>query len=406
MTEADVTEVDVTEVDVTDPLDRSVPGAGEPGQGVGVAEFDPIPEPAVWAEVAKLEAELESDLVRDLEADLGSPDAHVGPAAADGAFVLSDGDEADGPAPRVSVAGATTDPVKDYLQRIGRVALLSADEEVSLAIRIEAGVLAAERLASGVEPGSPLGQDLEWLVADGQSARNHMLEANLRLVVSLAKRYTGRGMLFLDLIQEGNLGLIRAMEKFDYTKGYKFSTYATWWIRQAIHRAMADQSRTIRVPVHVAELINQLSRLRVDAMANLGREATTAELSEALNVPEARVLELEGFAQRTISLHLPIGEESGSELGDLIEDAEALTPSDAVAHGLLPRQFEAALAQLTEREAGVMRMRFGLTEGEPKTLEEIGRLQGVTRERIRQIECKALSKLRHPTRQTGLRDFL
>ena len=367
---------------------------------------DPIPGPARWAEVAQLEAELEADLVRDLEAELESPEPGERPAAADGAFVLSDGDQADAPAPRVSAAGATTDPVRDYLQRIGRVALLSAQEEVSLAIRIEAGVLAAEKLASGVASDSPLGQDLEWLVVDGQRARNHMLEANLRLVVSLAKRYTGRGMLFLDLIQEGNLGLIRAVERFDYTKGYKFSTYATWWIRQGIHRAMADQTRTIRVPVHVAELINQLSRLRVDAMVNLGREATTAELSEALNVPEDRVLELEGFAQRTISLHLPIGEEPGSELGDLIEDADALAPSDAVAHGLLPQQFEAALAQLTEREAGVMRMRFGLTDGDPKTLEQIGRLQGVTRERIRQIECKALSKLRHPTRQTGLRDFL
>ena len=379
----------------------------EPGRPDGVTPtLDPIPDSAHWAEVAQLEAELEADLVRDLEADLGSPDAGEGPAAADGAFVLSDGDEADAPPPRVSVAGATTDPVKDYLQRIGRVALLSAEEEVALAIRIEAGVLAAERLASGVASGSSLGRDLEWLVDDGLRARNHMLEANLRLVVSLAKRYTGRGMLFLDLIQEGNLGLIRAMEKFDYTKGYKFSTYATWWIRQAIHRAMADQARTIRVPVHVTELINQLSRLRADAVTHLGREATTEELSEALNVPVARVLELQKYARDTISLHVPIGEDGDAEFGDLIEDSEALAPSDAVAHGLLPQQFEAALAQLTEREATVMRMRFGLADGEPKTLEDIGRVQGVTRERIRQIECKALSKLRHPTRQTGLRDFL
>ena len=386
----------------------------DPVHDLDVAELDPIAESASWAEVASLEADLEADLESDLEADLeadlephlAAPEARRDAAAADGAFVLSDDDEADAPTARVSVAGATTDPVKDYLQRIGRVALLSAEDEVALAIRIEAGVLAGGRLASGVAADSPLGRDLEWLVEDGQRARDHMLEANLRLVVSLAKRFTGRGLSFLDLIQEGNLGLIRAVEKFDYTKGYKFSTYATWWIRQAIHRALADQARTIRVPVHVAELIGQMSRLRAQAVVDLGRDPTSEELAEALNVPVDRVLELQKYARDAISLHLPIGEDAGTEFGDLIEDTEALAPPDVAAHGQLRHEFEAALTHLTEREAGVMRMRFGLIDGEPKTLEEIGRLHGVTRERIRQVESKALSKLRHPTRQTGLRDFL
>jgi RNA polymerase primary sigma factor len=349
--------------------------------------------------------QLEVDLFRDPEQ---GPTAHAQwePDEAGAAFVLCDADVADEPAPRVCVAGATTDPVKDYLQRIGRVALLSAEQEVALAIRMEAGVLAEERLNSGVTLDPQLSGDLARLAEDGQRARIQMLEANLRLVVSLAKRHTGHGLPFLDLIQEGNLGLIRAVEKFDYTKGYKFSTYATWWINQAIHRAMADQSRTIRIPTKVAETIKQMSLLQAQLLADLGREPSTAELAEALDLPPAKVLEIQRYNREPLSLHTPLGADGDAEFGDLIEDTEAITAADAVSPSLLCQQFEAALAMLSEREAAVMRMRFGLDDGQPRTLEEIGHVQGVTRERIRQIECKALSKLRHPTRQTGLRDFL
>ena len=320
--------------------------------------------------------------------------------------MLSDADVADEPAAAVSAAGATTDPVKDYLQQIGRVALLSAEQEVQLAKRIEAGVLAAEKLDSGLVRDPQMRRDLAWLAADGQLARNQMLEANLRLVVSLAKRHTGCGMPFLDLIQEGNLGLIRAVEKFDYTKGYKFSTYATWWIRQSIHRAMADQGRTIRIPVHVAEVINQVTHLQADLLADQGREATAAELAEVLDLDVERVLEVQRYARAPLSLHTPLGEDADSEFGDVIEDTEAVAPSEAVTPALLQQQFGAAMRLLSEREAAVLRMRFGLMDGQPRTLEDIGRVQGVTRERIRQIESKALSKLRHPSRQDGLKDFL
>ena len=398
--------VDPAEVDPGDTGDLDLPREPRLILDPEGAGFDPDLEVAAWVEVVGLEAELEADLVRDLEDDLEAPAAVGEPEVVGAGFVLSDADVGDEPAPRVRVAGATADPVKDYLQRIGKVALLSAEQEVALAVRIEAGVLAAGKLDAGEVLDPKLVQDLGWLAEDGARARDHMLEANLRLVVSLAKRYTGCGMPFLDLIQEGNLGLIRAVEKFDYTKGYKFSTYATWWIRQSIHRAMADQSRTIRIPVHMSETINQISRVRADLLANLGREASTAELAEALDLSPEKVLEIQRYAREPLSLHTPLGEDADSEFGDLIEDAEAIAPADAMSPSLLRAHFEAALAMLSEREAAVIRMRFGLTDGEPRTLEEIGRVQGVTRERIRQIESKAMSKLRHPTRQNGLRDFL
>ena len=396
---------DPTEVDPSDAGESDVSPAGEVDLGVAGVGLAPDPETAVWVEADRLEAELEPDLVRDLEDDLEG--AAVGESEQiGGAFVVSDADVGDEPAPRVMVAGATADPVKDYLQRIGKVALLSAEQEVALAVRIEAGVLAAEKLTSGEVQDPQLARKLGWVAEDGARARTQMLEANLRLVVSLAKRHTGHGMGFLDLIQEGNLGLIRAVEKFDYTRGYKFSTYATWWISQAIHRAMADQGRTIRIPVRMSETINQMSRVRGILLADLGREPSTAELAEALDLAPETVLEVQRYAREPLSLHTPLGEDAGSEFGDLIEDTEAIAPADLLSPGLLRAHFEVALATLSEREAAVMRMRFGLTDGEPKTLEEIGRVQGVTRERIRQIESKALSKLRHPTRQIGLRDFL
>jgi RNA polymerase primary sigma factor len=286
-------------------------------------------------------------------------------------FVFGDDDD-DLPAAQVAVAGATADPVKDYLKQIGRVPLLNAEQEVELAKRIEAGLFAEEKLAEGGQKlPSDVRLDLEWIAEDGTRAKNHLLEANLRLVVSLAKRYTGRGMLFLDLIQEGNLGLIRAVEKFDYTKGYKFSTYATWWIRQAITRAMADQARTIRIPVHMVEVINKLARVQRQMLQDLGREPTPDELAV-----------------------------------ELIEDSEAIQPGEAVSFTLLQEQLHSVLDTLSEREAGVVSMRFGLTDGQPKTLDEIGKVYGVTRERIRQIESKTMSKLRHPSRSQVLRDYL
>ncbi|WP_288765969.1 RNA polymerase sigma factor, partial [uncultured Varibaculum sp.] len=322
-------------------------------------------------------------------------------------FTVSDSDETDEPAQRVTVAGATADPVKDYLKQIGKVALLNAAEEVDLARRIEAGLYAQHKLETESENlTSKMRRDLHSLAIDGQHAKNHLLEANLRLVVSLAKRYTGRGMLFLDLIQEGNLGLIRAVEKFDYTKGYKFSTYATWWIRQAITRAMADQARTIRIPVHMVEVINKLARVQRQMLQDLGREPTPEELAKELDMTPEKVVEVQKYGREPISLHTPLGEDGDSEFGDLIEDSEAVVPADAVSFTLLQEQLRHVLDTLSEREAGVVSMRFGLGDGQAKTLDEIGKVYGVTRERIRQIESKTMSKLRHPSRSQVLRDYL
>src|SRR5437899_4276104 len=323
-----------------------------------------------------------------------------------GGFVISLADDTDEPVQQVAVAGATADPVKDYLKQIGKVPLLNAEQEVELAKRIEAGLFAEEKLNSGDKMSAKLRSDLEWIAQDGRNAKNHLLEANLRLVVSLAKRYTGRGMLFLDLIQEGNLGLIRAVEKFDYTKGYKFSTYATWWIRQAITRAMADQARTIRIPVHMVEVINKLARVQRQMLQDLGREPTPEELAKELDMTPEKVVEVQKYGREPISLHTPLGEDGDSEFGDLIEDSEAVVPADAVSFTLLQEQLHSVLDTLSEREAGVVSMRFGLTDGQPKTLDEIGKVYGVTRERIRQIESKTMSKLRHPSRSQVLRDYL
>jgi RNA polymerase primary sigma factor len=305
---------------------------------------------------------------------------------------------------------ASADSVRAYLKQIGKVALLNAEEEVDLAKRIEAGLYAAERIRQVKESGDKLpmqmGRDLRWIKRDGERAKNHLLEANLRLVVSLAKRYTGRGMAFLDLIQEGNLGLIRAVEKFDYTKGYKFSTYATWWIRQAITRAMADQARTIRIPVHMVEVINKLGRIQRELLQDLGREPTPEELAKEMDITPDKVLEIQQYAREPISLDQTIGDEGDSQLGDFIEDSEAVVAVDAVSFTLLQDQLQAVLQTLSEREAGVVRLRFGLTDGQPRTLDEIGQVYGVTRERIRQIESKTMSKLRHPSRSQVLRDYL
>ncbi|MCF6746471.1 RNA polymerase sigma factor [Blastococcus sp. KM273128] len=305
---------------------------------------------------------------------------------------------------------ASADSVRAYLKQIGKVALLNAEEEVDLAKRIEAGLYGAERLRQAEEEGQKLSpqmrRDLNWIVRDGERAKNHLLEANLRLVVSLAKRYTGRGMAFLDLIQEGNLGLIRAVEKFDYTKGYKFSTYATWWIRQAITRAMADQARTIRIPVHMVEVINKLGRIQRELLQDLGREPTPEELAKEMDITPDKVLEIQQYAREPISLDQTIGDEGDSQLGDFIEDSEAVVAVDAVSFTLMQDQLTSVLQTLSEREAGVVRLRFGLTDGQPRTLDEIGQVYGVTRERIRQIESKTMSKLRHPSRSQVLRDYL
>jgi RNA polymerase sigma factor RpoD-like protein len=310
------------------------------------------------------------------------------------------------PEQMVMTAGATADPVKDYLKQIGRVALLNAELEVELATRMEAGLFAEEKLATDKKIEKKLKRELEWIVEDGKRAKNHLLEANLRLVVSLAKRYTGRGMLFLDLIQEGNLGLIRAVEKFDYTKGFKFSTYATWWIRQAITRAMADQARTIRIPVHMVEVINKLARVQRQMLQDLGREPTPEELAKELDMTPEKVVEVQKYGREPISLHTPLGEEGDSEFGDLIEDSEAVKPEESVTFTILQEQLMQVLGGLTQREADVIKARYGLTDGQPKTLDEIGKVHGVTRERIRQIESKTMSKLRHPSRSQSLRDYL
>ena len=324
-----------------------------------------------------------------------------------GAIVLSMADDDDDiPVYSTAITGATADPVKDYLKQIGKVPLLNAVEEVELALRIEAGLFAEDKLATKKNIPKQLERELRWVARDGQRAKSHLLGANLRLVVSLAKRYTGRGMQFLDLIQEGNLGLIRAVEKFDYTKGFKFSTYATWWIRQAITRAMADQARTIRIPVHMVEVINKLARVQRQMLQDLGREPTPEELSRELDMTPEKVVEVQKYGREPISLHTPLGEDGDSEFGDLIEDTEAVVPADAVGFTMLQKQLESLLDSLSEREAGVIRMRFGLGDGIPKTLDQIGDTFGVTRERIRQIESKTMAKLRHPSRSQSLRDYL
>ena len=327
-------------------------------------------------------------------------------AAKGSGFVLTASDDDDAPAQRVVTPGATADPVKDYLKQIGKVSLLNAQQEVDLAMRIEAGLYAEHKLAENPDMDKDLKKAMRWVIHDGKRAKNHLLEANLRLVVSLAKRYTGRGMLFLDLIQEGNLGLIRAVEKFDYSKGFKFSTYATWWIRQAITRAMADQARTIRIPVHMVEVINKLARVQRQMLQDLGREPTPEELGKELDMTPEKVIEVQKYGREPISLHTPLGEDGDSEFGDLIEDSEAVVPADAVSFTLLQEQLHSVLDTLSEREAGVVAMRFGMTDGQPKTLDEIGKVYGVTRERIRQIESKTMSKLRHPSRSQVLRDYL
>jgi RNA polymerase primary sigma factor len=394
------------------------------GQGADEVKREPKkrgPKPGAKAAAAKAAAgETEPDEVEDVEADLddmpvdgpdGVDDTEAGTAkgavGSGKGFVYSDADDDDAPVQQVMSAGATADPVKDYLKQIGKVALLNAEQEVDLALRIEAGLFAEEKINADDGSMDPkYRRELEFIIHDGKRAKNHLLEANLRLVVSLAKRYTGRGMLFLDLIQEGNLGLIRAVEKFDYTKGFKFSTYATWWIRQAITRAMADQARTIRIPVHMVEVINKLARVQRQMLQDLGREPTPEELALELDMTPEKVVEVQKYGREPISLHTPLGEDGDSEFGDLIEDSEAVVPADAVSFTLLQEQLHSVLDTLSEREAGVVAMRFGLTDGQPKTLDEIGKVYGVTRERIRQIESKTMSKLRHPSRSQVLRDYL
>ncbi len=375
--------------------------AGSEGGEPGIEAVATLADAPVDAEGKKSLADIDDSVFeKDLETDPTlKEDEKQG-------FTISEADEADEPEQTVTVAGATADPVKDYLKQIGKVPLLNAEMEVELAKRIEAGLFSEEKLARENKVSAKMLDELGWIAEDGRRAKNHLLEANLRLVVSLAKRYTGRGMLFLDLIQEGNLGLIRAVEKFDYTKGYKFSTYATWWIRQAITRAMADQARTIRIPVHMVEVINKLARVQRQMLQDLGREPTPEELAKELDMTPEKVVEVQKYGREPISLHTPLGEDGDSEFGDLIEDSEAIVPADAVSFTLLQEQLHAVLDTLSEREAGVVSMRFGLTDGQPKTLDEIGKVYGVTRERIRQIESKTMSKLRHPSRSQVLRDYL
>lgn len=364
-------------------------------------EDDEAVEPVDEAVDAADDAE---DTETESEEKDAKPDAAAAVAA--GALVISQSDDDEAPVYSTTITGATADPVKDYLKQIGKVALLNAEQEVELAMRIEAGLFAEDKLQHSTGLSKPEERELRWVARDGQRAKSHLLGANLRLVVSLAKRYTGRGMQFLDLIQEGNLGLIRAVEKFDYTKGFKFSTYATWWIRQAITRAMADQARTIRIPVHMVEVINKLARVQRQMLQDLGREPTPEELARELDMTPEKVVEVQKYGREPISLHTPLGEDGDSEFGDLIEDTEAVVPADAVGFTMLQKQLESLLDSLSEREAGVIRMRFGLGDGQPKTLDQIGDTFGVTRERIRQIESKTMAKLRHPSRSQSLRDYL
>ncbi|MGE2734141.1 RNA polymerase sigma factor [Mycolicibacterium vaccae] len=395
----------------------------------GEATDDLEVEPGDDLEVEDTDIELDDIEVEDGDEESGDA---AGAAAKPGTAAKADDDDIDEPSDKDKASGdfvwdeeesealrqarkdaeltASADSVRAYLKQIGKVALLNAEEEVELAKRIEAGLYATQLMAEYAEKGEKLTtaqrRDMMWICRDGDRAKNHLLEANLRLVVSLAKRYTGRGMAFLDLIQEGNLGLIRAVEKFDYTKGYKFSTYATWWIRQAITRAMADQARTIRIPVHMVEVINKLGRIQRELLQDLGREPTPEELAKEMDITPEKVLEIQQYAREPISLDQTIGDEGDSQLGDFIEDSEAVVAVDAVSFTLLQDQLQSVLETLSEREAGVVRLRFGLTDGQPRTLDEIGQVYGVTRERIRQIESKTMSKLRHPSRSQVLRDYL
>jgi RNA polymerase primary sigma factor len=402
-----------TAVKAAEPAVAGKPAAATAEGVAGIAvESDELVPPA--GELAEPPVDLATveELVGDLEE--AAPEI-PGPAEADEEsldFVWDDEEESEAlrQARKDAEMTASADSVRAYLKQIGKVALLNAEEEVDLAKRIEAGLYAAERVRQYEEHSekisTQLRRDLRWIMRDGERAKNHLLEANLRLVVSLAKRYTGRGMAFLDLIQEGNLGLIRAVEKFDYTKGYKFSTYATWWIRQAITRAMADQARTIRIPVHMVEVINKLGRIQRELLQDLGREPTPDELAKEMDITPDKVLEIQQYAREPISLDQTIGDEGDSQLGDFIEDSEAVVAVDAVSFTLLQDQLQSVLQTLSEREAGVVKLRFGLTDGQPRTLDEIGQVYGVTRERIRQIESKTMSKLRHPSRSQVLRDYL
>jgi RNA polymerase primary sigma factor len=398
LADPDLAGADLDEPDITDVAEVADALAVDEADGPEAAEGPEPGQPSAETDGEADGAEVATAQVVKIAPDGAGEDEEI--------FVFGDDDD-DLPAAQVAVAGATADPVKDYLKQIGKVPLLNAEQEVELAKRIEAGLFAEEKLAEGRRTlNTDARIDLEWIAEDGTRAKNHLLEANLRLVVSLAKRYTGRGMLFLDLIQEGNLGLIRAVEKFDYTKGYKFSTYATWWIRQAITRAMADQARTIRIPVHMVEVINKLARVQRQMLQDLGREPTPDELAIELDMTPEKVVEVQKYGREPISLHTPLGEDGDSEFGDLIEDSEAIQPGEAVSFTLLQEQLHSVLDTLSEREAGVVSMRFGLTDGQPKTLDEIGKVYGVTRERIRQIESKTMSKLRHPSRSQVLRDYL
>ena len=398
---AKATASDATTPDAAEEVELDSVGEGVEGD-ITEADTD------VAVESGDTEADDDSELDDSEKMDPRQVEAIGAAMLQQGALVLKSSDEEDVPVVSTTITGATADPVKDYLKQIGKVALLNAEQEVSLAWRIEAGLFAEEKLAglSQRERTTKLARELHEIAKDGQRAKNHLLGANLRLVVSLAKRYTGRGMQFLDLIQEGNLGLIRAVEKFDYTKGFKFSTYATWWIRQAITRAMADQARTIRIPVHMVEVINKLARVQRQMLQDLGREPTPEELARELDMTPEKVVEVQKYGREPISLHTPLGEDGDSEFGDLIEDTEAVVPADAVGFTMLQRQLESLLDSLSEREAGVIRMRFGLGDGMPKTLDQIGDTFGVTRERIRQIESKTMAKLRHPSRSQALRDYL
>jgi RNA polymerase primary sigma factor len=411
---ATAAEPGVVDADATDEIESDDELEAEPGDDLEVDEPD----------LALEDLEVDDEAPAGAEAAAKTP-AVVVPAPADDDEIAepSEKDKASGDfvwdeeesealrqARKDAELTASADSVRAYLKQIGKVALLNAEEEVELAKRIEAGLYATQLMTEIAEKGEKLPaaqrRDMSWICRDGDRAKNHLLEANLRLVVSLAKRYTGRGMAFLDLIQEGNLGLIRAVEKFDYTKGYKFSTYATWWIRQAITRAMADQARTIRIPVHMVEVINKLGRIQRELLQDLGREPTPEELAKEMDITPEKVLEIQQYAREPISLDQTIGDEGDSQLGDFIEDSEAVVAVDAVSFTLLQDQLQSVLETLSEREAGVVRLRFGLTDGQPRTLDEIGQVYGVTRERIRQIESKTMSKLRHPSRSQVLRDYL